>query len=130
MLKLNLKKYIHKNCENSSCIASLHNIRDKFCSFMRSIREKGIIRTLTGYDPYQCKKETIRDDYKVDVPRNTIVYHEQEVSDDLIKELETEQCIRIKEMNIRPSGIYYYDEQYVFIKKTTIYAYDTNRSQN
>lgn len=84
---------------------------------MRSIRKKGLIRTLMGYDPYQCKKETINDDYKVDVPRNTIVYHEQEVSDDLIKELETEQCIKIKEMNIRPSGIYCYDEQYVFIKK-------------
>jgi len=84
---------------------------------MRSIRDKGIIKSLMGYISYQNKKESISDQYEIDVPRSTILYHEQEVSDNLIKELETEQCKRIKDMNIRPSGISCYDEQYVFIKK-------------
>lgn len=116
-VEVKCQKYIHKDCENSSCIASLHNIKDKFCTYMRSIRDKGVIRSLMGYNSYQNKKESISDQYEVDIPRNTIYYHEQEISEDMIKELETEQYKIIKERNIRPSGIYSYDEQYVFIKK-------------
>ena len=111
------QKYIHKKCEKSSCITSLIKFKDKFCSYMRSICNKGIIRSLIGYSSYQNKKETIFDEYEVSIPRSTILYHEQRWNDRLIEYLESQQYKRIKEMNIQPSGVYSYDEQYVFIKK-------------
>ena len=84
---------------------------------MRSICDKGIIRSLIGYTPYQNKKETIYDKYELHIPRNTILYHEQKYHDELIEYLESQQYRKIKEMDIRPSGVYCYDEQYVFIKR-------------
>lgn len=111
------QKYIHNKCEKSSCISTLIKFKDKYCSYMRSICNKGIIRSLIGYSSYQNKKETLYDQYEVNIPRSTVLYHEQRNSNELIDYLESLQYRRIKEMNIRPSGVYSYDEQYVFIKK-------------
>lgn len=116
-VEVKYQKYIHRYCEKSSCISSLFKIKDKYCTYMRSICEKGIIRTLMGYSSYQNKKETIYNEYEVNISRSTILYHEQKHSNALIDNLISQQYMRIKEMNIRPSGLYSYDEQYVFIKK-------------
>lgn len=111
------QKYIHKKCEKSSCISSLIKFKEKYCSYMRSICNKGLTRSLIGYTSYQNKKETIFDEYEVTIPRSTVLYHEEKWNNNLIDYLESQQYHRIKEMNIRPSGVYSYDEQYVFIKK-------------
>ena len=111
------QKYIHTKCEESSCITSLSNFKNKFCRYMKGICSKGLIRSLIGYNSYQNKKETIYNEYEVDVPRSTILYHEQRESDTLIDYLLSQQYQRMKEQGIRPSGVYCYDEQYVFIKK-------------
>ena len=116
-VEVKYQKYIHKQCEKSSCISSLIKFKDKYCSYMRSISEKGIIRSLIGYSSYQNKKETIFNEYEVRIPRSTVLYHEQKSNDNLLNYLESQQYKKIKEMNIRPSGVYCYDEQYVFIKK-------------
>lgn len=111
------QKYIHRNCKNSSCIASLENIKDKWCCYMRSIREKGTTMSLIQYSSYQSKKEYIYDQYSVNIPRSTVYYHENTESNTLTEYLESQQYKRIKEMYIIPSGIYSYDEQYVFVNK-------------
>ncbi|RAP50152.1 MAG: hypothetical protein BZ138_06940, partial [Methanosphaera sp. rholeuAM270] len=69
------------------------------------------------YASYQNKKKTIFDEYEVYFPRSTVLYHEQKWNNRLIEYLESQQYKRIKIMNIRPPGVYSYDEQYVFIKK-------------
>ena len=116
-VEVKYQKYIHKQCEKSSCISSLIKFKEKYCSYMRSICNKGLTRSLMGYTSYQNKKETIFDEYEVTIPRSTVLYHEERWNNDLIDYLESQQYRRIKEMNIRPSGVYSYDEQYVFIKK-------------
>ena len=116
-VEVKYQKYIHKQCEKSSCISSLIKFKEKYCSYMRSICNKGLTRSLMGYTSYQNKKETIFDEYEVTIPRSTVLYHEERWNNDLIDYLESQQYRRIKKMNIRPSGVYSYDEQYVFIKK-------------
>lgn len=115
-VEVKCQKYIHRYCEKSSCISSFFKIKDKFCTYMRSICEKGIIRSLMGYSSYQNKKETIYNEYEVNIPRSTLLYHEEKHSNALIDYLISQQYMRIKEMNIRPFEVYSYDEQYVFIK--------------
>lgn len=115
-VEVKCQKYIHPKCKKSSCISSLKKFKDKYCTYMRSICDKGIIRSLMGYSSYQNKKETIFDEYEVTIPRSTILYHEQKQYNRIINQLELEQQQLIKERNIRPSGVYSYDEQYVFVK--------------
>ena len=64
---------------------------------MKGICSKGLIRSLIGYNSYQNKKETIYNEYEVDVPRSTILYHEQRESDTLIDYLLSQQYQRMKE---------------------------------
>jgi len=52
-----VQKYIHTKCEKSSCISSLIKFKKKFCSYMRSICDKGIIRSLIGYPRIKTKKK-------------------------------------------------------------------------
>lgn len=76
---------------------------------MRNICNKGIIKSLIGYSSYQNKKESIYDQYEVQIPRNTILYHEQKYTNNLLNYLASQQYQKIKEMNIQPSGVYSYD---------------------
>lgn len=116
-VEIKYQKYIHNQCEKSSCISSLIKFKNKYCSYMRNICNKGIIKSLIGYSSYQNKKESIYDQYEVQIPRNTILYHEQKYTNDLLNYLASQQYQKIKEMNIQPSGVYSFDEQYVFIKR-------------
>jgi len=56
-VEVKYQKYIHNQREKSSCISSLIKFKNKYCSYMRNICNKGIIKSLIGYSSYQIKKK-------------------------------------------------------------------------
>ena len=116
-IRVKRQKYIHQNCEHSSCISSLNQIKDKWCSYMRSIRNNPSIQSMMGYFSYQTKSELIFDKYNVNIPRSTVYYHHKKTSSQILYQLDLEQLKLLKQYGITLSGVYCYDEQYVFVNK-------------
>lgn len=66
-----------------------------------------------GYLPYQKKAEIIKIENGIQLNRQTVYYHESKYSEHYITQKEEKLQKLLKDMNIKPSGIYSYDEEYL-----------------
>lgn len=122
--KLNKHRIIKKQkyvCSNKKCKhyerVSLEKYIDKYCNYTRSLREWSLNIGLIDYISYYRKSELLETITGIQIPRSTVYYHENILSDTFLtsKEKQVEQMIQ--EAQIEPSGYYHYDEQYIKINK-------------
>lgn len=88
---------------------------DKFCSFSREIRNLSVKLSLIDFISYDKISEFLEALTGIRVNRETIYYFTEETIDDVLDKIRENQEIEIKKLNIKPSGHYGYDEQYIFI---------------
>lgn len=88
---------------------------DKYCSFDREIRKLGVKLSLIEFLSYGKLAEFLEALTGIHVNRETMFYFTDDSIDDLIEEIKKEQELEIIKLNIKPSGHYGYDEQYIFI---------------
>lgn len=88
---------------------------DTFCCFSREIRNLSVKLALIDFLSYDKIGEFLEALTSIHVNRETIYYFTEENVDDVIDEIREKQELDIKKLNIKPSGHFGYDEQYIFI---------------
>lgn len=114
---LKLQKYGHKNCEDSSCMCSTESFKEEKHTYTDSIKDKSITINLVNPESYQKKAEEIANQTGAYPHRSTLYKYHERYSDVFFDYLENLQFQKIEQLNITPSGVYCYDEQYIFINK-------------
>ena len=57
MKKYILQKYNHRKCEDSSCMTSTSAIKEKHCTYSKTIQENSVLINLVNYESYEKKSE-------------------------------------------------------------------------
>lgn len=87
-------------------------------TYSRYVEDKIIVINLTEPESYQNESVMkIANETGAYPSRSTLYYYHNNYSDELFEYLEHLQFKKITQIDITPSGIYCYDEQYVFINK-------------
>lgn len=107
-------KYYSKNKERYMTTMLLEYI-DKGCNYTRKIKEQGLLCTKITYASYGSKTELVNDQFDLNISRQSIYLHEKELSPQYIYNKEQEILKQIKKLDIKPSGYYNYDEEYIKI---------------
>ena len=114
-MKKNIRKkqYICPECGKTH-ITSLENFIKRNGNYTYSICEKALEYEKIAYISYQKKSELIELENNIKLNRQTVHYHESTYANTYITR--KEKCLQknIKERNIQPSGIYHYDEEYLY----------------
>ena len=109
-------KYQSKNKEKF-ITTILPEYIDKYCNYTREIKEQGLMCTKITYSSYGSKTEIVNEQFKLNISRQSIYLHEKELSPQYIYNKEQEILKEIKKLNIKPSGYYSYDEEFIKINK-------------
>ena len=113
------QKYI---CSNKKCQLTLNTdlnqYIDKYCNYTKEIKEKAMKYSFIQYSSYQSKAEYINLHYGTKISRQTIYNANNSLIDQLIQEKEQKILYEIQKLNIKASGIYCYDEEYIKINKS------------
>ena len=88
---------------------------DKCCSFSREIRNLSVKLSLIDFISYEKIGEILEALTGIRLNRETIYYFTEANVDDVIDEIKEQQELEIKKLDIKPSGHFGYDEQYLFI---------------
>ena len=114
--KIKKQKYVcsDKKCKNHT-IVCLNEFIDKHCNYTKNLREFGLSIGSIDHISYEKKSEIIELMFGVKIPRTTIHWHEKALSLEYLAKKEKEVAKMIKDLGIEPSGVYCYDEQYLWI---------------
>jgi hypothetical protein len=107
------QKYICPKC-GYSYITKL-DFMPKGCNYTIDIQEKGLQQGLIEYKSLEKVAETINEMYGCAPSRQTVLNHMNVNSEKYLGKIEREIDAKIKKEKIDFSGVYNYDEQYVFI---------------
>ncbi len=107
------KQYICPKCRKTH-ITSLEDFIKRNSNYTYSICEKALEYEKIEYSSYQKKAELIELENNIKLNRQTVHYHESTYADTYITQKEKHLQKIIKERNITPSGIYHYDEEYMY----------------
>ena len=113
------KQYICPECGKTH-YTSLENFIKRYSNYTRTICEKSLEYESIGYLSYQKRSEFIKLENGIKLNRQTVYYHESTYSDSFITQKEENLQKLIKENKIEPSGIYHYDEEYLYENGTQI----------
>lgn len=114
---IKLQKYNHENCKNSSCICSTKAFKQEHCTYSKKVQENSVTINLVNPESYQKKAEELAYNTGAYPHRSTLFYYHKIYSEELFEYLEHLQYKRIEELEIKPSGTYCFDEQFVFVNK-------------
>ena len=122
--RLNKKLIIGKQkyiCPNKRCqftiITHPNQYIEKYCNYTKEIKEKAVKYSLIQYSSYQNKAEYINLHYGTKISRQTIYNANNTLIDQLLHQKEQKILKEIKKLNIKSSGIYCYDEEFIKINK-------------
>ena len=90
---------------------------DKFCNYTRKIKQEGLKYSQITYISYGAKSEIINHENEINISRQTVYLSEKELTPLYIIEKEKSLLKEIKKLNIKPSGYYNYDEEFIKINK-------------
>lgn len=90
---------------------------DKYCNYTREIKKQGLMCTKITYSSYESKNAIVNEQFNLNISRQSIYLHENELSPQYIYNKEQEILKEIKKLNIKPSSYYSYDEEYIKINK-------------
>lgn len=88
---------------------------DNCCCFSREIRNLSVKLSLIDFISYDKIGEILEALTGIKINRETIYYFTEENVDEIIDEIKEQQESEIKEYDIKSSGHFGYDEQYIFI---------------
>lgn len=80
-------------------------------------KKQGLMCTKITYSSYGSKTEIVNEQFNLNISRQSIYSHEKELSPQYIYNKEQKILKEIKKLNIKPSGYYSYDEEYIKINK-------------
>jgi hypothetical protein len=103
-----------KGCRCST-IVDLSEFIDPGSNYTKRMKSMGLKIKEIGYLSHQKIGEIMGLFTGVNVSRSTVFYHEKEVSDDYLEKRMDELNKKIKELGIEPSGVFHYDEQYLWV---------------
>ena len=106
------RQYICPEC-NKTQVTNLEEHIRRYSNYTRAICQKALEYESICYLPYQKKAEIIKLENNISLNRQTVYYHESQYSEHYITQKEEDIQKLLKEMNIEPSGIYCYDEEYL-----------------
>lgn len=109
-------KYSSKNKEKFMT-TMLPDYIDKYCNYTREIKKQGLMCTKITYSSYGSKTEIVNEQFNLNISRQSIYLHEKELSPQYIYNKEQEILKEIEKLNIKPSGYYSYDEEFIKINK-------------
>ena len=107
-------KYTSKN-KDKYMTTMLPEYIDKYCNYTREIKKQGLMCTKITYASYGSKNEMVNEQFGIKISRQSIYLHEKELSPQYIYNKEQEILKQIEKLNIKPSGYYSYDEEYIKI---------------
>ena len=107
-------KYTSKNKDKYMTTMLPEHI-DKYCNYTREIKKQGLMCTKITYASYGSKNEMVNEQFGIKISRQSIYLHEKELSPQYIYNKEQEILKQIEKLNIKPSGYYSYDEEYIKI---------------
>lgn len=107
------KQYICPECGKTHT-TSLENFIKRYSNYSRAICEKSLEYESITYLSYQKKAELIKLENGIRLTRQTAYYHESTYAESFITKKEKHLQKLIKETKIEPSGIYHYDEEYLY----------------
>lgn len=107
------KQYICPECGKTQT-TSLENFIKRYSNYSRAICEKSLEYESITYLSYQKKAELIKLENGIRLTRQTAYYHESTYAESFITKKEKHLQKLIKETKIEPSGIYHYDEEYLY----------------
>ena len=107
------KQYICPVCGKTH-YTNLENFIKRYSNYTRAICQKAIEYESIDYLSYQKKVEFTKLENNISLNRQTAYYHESTYVDTFITQKEGNLQKLLKEMKIEPSGIYHYDEEYLF----------------
>lgn len=106
-------------CTNKNETHYIYSSKEKYvdmhCNYTHEIRSLSSKIGLLGNLSYASKSELLEALTGIKINRETIFYFGTETTDDIINQIREKQLEEIKQLNIKPSGHYGYDEQYVFV---------------
>lgn len=113
-------KYFSKNKEKFKT-TRIPNYIKKYCNYAIQSQKYGLSFSKITYLSYGQKAEKFNDDNNAQISRQSIYLHEKQHINTYIIEKEKEILKQIKKLNIKASGYYNYDEEFIKINKE-IYA--------
>ena len=110
------QKYVctDKMCKEHTRVC-LKKFIDKHCNYTKNIRDFGLNTSLIDYLSYEKKADFMELIFGITIPRSTVYYHENILSDEYLARKEKEMSMMIKELGIEPEGVYHYDEQVLWV---------------
>ena len=107
-------EYLSKN-KKKYMTTMLDEYIDKYCNYTREIKEQGLMCTKITYASYGSKTEIVNEQFDLNISRQSIYLHENELSPQYIYNKEQKILNQIKKLEIKPSGYYNYDEEFIKI---------------
>ena len=107
-------KYYSKN-KKKYMTTMLPDFIDKWCNYTKEIKEQGLMCTKITYASYGSKTEMVNEQFDINISRQSIYLHEKELSPQYIYNKEQEILKQIEKLNIKSSGYYSYDEEFIKI---------------
>lgn len=90
---------------------------NKYCNYTREIKEQGLMCTKITNISYGSKTEIVNEQFDLKISRQSTYLHEKELTPQYIHKKEQEIFKQIKKLDIKPSGYYHYDEEFIKISK-------------
>ena len=107
-------EYLSKN-KKKYMTTMLDEYIDKYCNYTREIKEQGLMCTKITYASYGSKTEIVNKQFDLNISRQSIYLHENELSPQYIYNKEQKILNQIKKLEIKPSGYYNYDKEFIKI---------------
>ena len=119
---LNKNKIIYKQKYSCKCCkyyktTSLETFIGKYCNYTLEIKELSLNFSTISYSSYENKANYINLIYDVKICRQTSYISQSTLIDQYLDAEEKKVSELIKGLNIKPSGFYNYDEEFIKISK-------------
>lgn len=119
---LNKNKIIYKQKYSCKCCkyyktTSLETFIGKYCNYTLEIKELSLNFSTISYSSYENKANYINLIYDVKICRQTSYISQSALIDQYLDAEEKKVSELIKGLNIKPSGFYNYDEEFIKISK-------------
>jgi len=115
-LYVKTQNYCHKKC-NVYRSTHLYKYKKKYHNYTKEITEDGLDSDFIDYKSYYSKHGHLYRQFEIMIPVSTIYSHDKKTFEEYYNHIYKLQQETLDKLNIKPSGVYSYDEQYIFINK-------------
>ncbi len=110
-IHVRVKDYSCPNCGNRR-VTNFNKFIDCSSNYTCTIKEWGVKLSDIGEESYEKKSELFEALFDITLPKSTVFYHENKVSDSYLEEKENQIEEMVEQENLKDTGTYHYDEQF------------------